>query len=214
MRITRLYVQQPLVAGSELSLPADAAHHIGVVLRAQVGQPVVLFDGCGTEAHAVITECTRKQVCVQINSAETVNRESPLAIHLAIGVSRGERMEFVLQKSTELGAASITPLLCERSEVRLADERWQKKMAQWQKIMIGACEQSGRTTLPILHSPTDLSHCLANDNSAQRFVLHHRSDNSLSAQQEKPRSVLLVIGPKVDCQKKKLQRRKRRAVLL
>ncbi|HRG50167.1 MAG: 16S rRNA (uracil(1498)-N(3))-methyltransferase [Cellvibrionales bacterium] len=195
MRITRLYVQQPLVAGSELSLPADAAHHIGVVLRAQVGQPVVLFDGCGTEAHAVITECTRKQVCVQINSAETVNRESPLAIHLAIGVSRGERMEFVLQKSTELGAASITPLLCERSEVRLADERWQKKMAQWQKIMIGACEQSGRTTLPILHSPTDLSHCLANDNSAQRFVLHHRSDNSLSAQQEKPRSVLLVIGP-------------------
>ena len=195
MRITRLYVEQSLVAGSELSLPADAAHHIGVVLRAQAGQPVVLFDGYGTEAQSVITECTRKQVCVRINSTENVNRESPLAIHLAIGVSRGERMEFVLQKSTELGVAAVTPLLFERSEVRLADERWQKKMAQWQKIMIGACEQSGRTALPILHAPTDLSTCLANDNSAQRFVLHHRSDSGLSAQQEKPRSVLLVIGP-------------------
>jgi 16S rRNA (uracil1498-N3)-methyltransferase len=195
MRITRLYVDQSLAAGSELRLPADAAHHVGVVLRAKIGQAVILFDGHGVEAQAEITQCTRKQVLVHIHRVESVDRESPLAIHLAIGVSRGERMEFVLQKSTELGVAAITPLLCERSEVRLADERWQKKIVQWQKTIVSACEQSGRTTLPILHTPTDLSTCLANDNSEQRFVLHHRSDNRLSSQQEKPRSVLLVIGP-------------------
>ncbi|MEZ5493078.1 MAG: 16S rRNA (uracil(1498)-N(3))-methyltransferase [Pseudomonadales bacterium] len=195
MRITRLYVAQPLAAGSEMLLPADAAHHIGVVLRAKVGQAVVLFDGHGVEARARISDCTRKQVAVHIDSVEQVNRESPLHIHLAIGVSRGERMEFVLQKSTELGVATITPLLCERSEVRLSDERWQKKNEQWQKIIVSACEQSGRAHIPQLHAPMDLSGCLAADNSERRFVLHHRSDGVLSAQQETPRSVLLLIGP-------------------
>lgn len=195
MRITRLYVDQPLVAGSDMLLPADAAHHIGVVLRATVGQAVILFDGRGVEAQADITQCTRKQVRVRINSVEKADRESPLVIHLAIGVSRGERMEFVLQKSTELGVAAITPLLCERSEVRLADDRWQKKSEQWQKIIVSACEQSGRTKIPLLHAPVDLVTCLANDNSEQRFVLHHRSEKGLQREGKAPRSVLLLIGP-------------------
>lgn len=136
MRITRLYVNQPLVVGSDMLLPADAAHHMGVVLRATVGQTVILFDGRGVEAQAEITQCTRKQVSVRINRVENVDRESPLAIHLAIGVSRGERMEFVLQKSTELGVAAITPLLCERSEVRLDHERWQKKAHSGRKLLL------------------------------------------------------------------------------
>lgn len=195
MRITRLCVEQPLVAGSELLLPADAAHHLSVVLRAKVGQAVVLFDGAGSEAQAHITECMRKNVTVKIESVAAVNRESPLHIHLAIGVSRGERMDFVLQKSTELGVNSITPLLCERTEVRLSDERWQKKQEQWQKIIVGACEQSGRTVLPTLHAAKSLAECLVSDNSERRFVLHHRSDSTLSAAQEKPHSVLLLIGP-------------------
>ncbi len=195
MRITRLCVEQPLVAGSELLLPADAAHHLSVVLRAKVGQAVILFDGVGNEAHAHITECTRKAVTVQIENVSAVNRESPLHIHLAIGVSRGERMDFVLQKSTELGVSSITPLLCERTEVRLSDERRQKKHEQWQKIIVSACEQSGRTFLPSLQSAKSLAECLASDSSEQRFVLHHRSDSALPAVQEKPRSVLLLIGP-------------------
>jgi len=184
-----------LVVGSDMLLPADAAHHMGVVLRATVGQTVILFDGRGVEAQAEITQCTRKQVSVRINRVENVDRESPLAIHLAIGVSRGERMEFVLQKSTELGVAAITPLLCERSEVRLDHERWQKKGAQWQKIIVSACEQSGRTKIPLLHAPVDLLSCLTNDNSEQRFVLHHRSDQYLQHKNKVPRSVLLLIGP-------------------
>jgi 16S rRNA (uracil1498-N3)-methyltransferase len=195
MRITRLYVAQPLVVGSELLLPAEAAHHLGVVLRAAVGQRVVLFDGAGTEAQAVIVLCERKQVRVRIEQAMLVNRESPLRIHLAIGISRGERMDFVLQKSTELGVHTITPLFCERTEVKLSGERLQKKMEQWQKIVVSACEQSGRTQLPHLHSAATLATTLQEDDSEQRFVLHHRSDSALKNTANTVHSVLLLIGP-------------------
>ena len=104
-------------------------------------------------------------------------------------------MDFVLQKSTELGVRTITPLFCERTEIKLSAERLQKKLEQWQKIIVGACEQSGRARLPLLHAPATLAACLASDVSERRFVLHHRSDSTLAQCEEKPRSVLLLIGP-------------------
>lgn len=195
MRISRIYVDMPLQAGSELSLPADAAHHLAVVLRVKADQPVILLNNTGVEAQAFILRADKKQVQVRVESVAQVERESPLKLHLAIGVSRGERMDFVLQKSTELGVQAITPLFCERTEVKLPEERLQKKMEQWQKIIIGACEQSGRTRLPLLNAPASLECCLAADSSEQRFVLHHRSDSTLTQHEEKPRSVLLLIGP-------------------
>ncbi|HSC75595.1 MAG TPA: 16S rRNA (uracil(1498)-N(3))-methyltransferase [Pseudomonadales bacterium] len=195
MRISRIYVDLPLQAGSEISLPAEAAHHLAIVLRVKTGQSVVLFNNSGVEAQAVITSVDRKKVGVRINAVDFTDCESPLKIHLAIGISRGERMDFVLQKSTELGVHAITPLFCERTEVRLSDERLQKKLEQWQKMIIGACEQSGRTRLPVLHAPATLDACLVADTSEQRFVLHHRSDSTLTACEEKPASVLLLIGP-------------------
>lgn len=185
----------PLQAGGELSLPADAAHHLAVVLRIQIGQPVALFNNTGIEAHALVLQADKKQVRVRVDSVAPVERESPLNIHLAIGISRGERMDFVLQKSTELGVRAITPLFCERTEVKLPEERLQKKLQQWQKIIISACEQSGRTRLPLLNAPAILESCLAADVSEQRFVLHHRSDSTLAQCEEKSRSVLLLIGP-------------------
>lgn len=195
MRTSRIYVDLPLQAGSELSLPAEAAHHLAVVLRAKNGQPLTLFNDTDIEAQGVITRVDKKQVEVRIHTIQPVERESPLKIHLAIGISRGERMDFVLQKSTELGVHAITPLFCERTEVRLAEERLQKKCEQWKKIIIGACEQSGRVRLPVLHSPTNIDACLAHDSSEQRFVLHHRSDSTLAQREQKPSSVLLLIGP-------------------
>lgn len=185
----------PLAAGGELSLPADAAHHLGVVLRAQPGQPVILFNNTGIEAQAVITQADRKRVVVNIRATESVDRESQLKIHLAIGISRGDRMDFVLQKSTELGVHAITPLFCERTEVRLSGERLQKKTEQWQKIVVTACEQSGRTRIPQLHVAATLLECLARDNCERRFVLHHRSDSTLAQCAGQPASVLLLIGP-------------------
>ena len=194
MRITRIHVDRPLQAGSDLRLPDDAAHHLAVVLRAKAGQPLVLFHA-GVEAQAVLVQADRKAVVAHVDSIAVVERESPLQIHLAIGISRGERMDFVLQKSTELGVSAITPLFCERTEVKLPAERLQKKMEQWQKIITGACEQSGRTRLPRLQAATTLSACLAADTSARRFVLHHRSDSTLAQQTAKPASVLLLVGP-------------------
>lgn len=195
MRISRIYIDQPLQAGSELLLPADAAHHIGVVLRAAAGQPLVLFNNTGIEAQAVIVRSDRKQVAVCIGDVAVVDRESPLSVHLAIGISRGERMDLVLQKSTELGVAAITPLFCERTEVKLSGDRLQKKMEQWQKIIVGACEQSGRTRLPRLHAASGLRDCLSADTSERRFVLHHRSDSTLANQAARPASVMLLVGP-------------------
>lgn len=184
-----------LQAGGEISLPADAVHHLAVVLRVKVGQAVILFNNTGIEAQATIARVDKKKVDVLIDGVQSIERESSLHIHLAIGISRGERMDFVLQKSTELGVQAITPLFCERTEVKLAEERLQKKMEQWQKIIIGACEQSGRTRLPLLHAPSTLEQCLSADASARRFVLHHRSDSTLAACDNKPASVLLLIGP-------------------
>ena len=195
MRCSRLFVDLPLAAGQDVLLPAEAAHHLGVVLRAQAGQPVILFNNTGIEAQAVLVRADRKQVVAQVGSIAAVGRESPLAIHLAIGISRGERMDFVLQKSTELGVAAITPLFCERTEVKLAGERLQKKLQQWQKIIIGACEQSGRARVPLLHAPVILPVCLAADASERRFVLHHRSDQALAQPASRPGSVLLLVGP-------------------
>jgi len=195
MRISRIYIDMRLQAGSELLLPVDAAHHLAVVLRVKTDQPVILFNNTGVEAQAVIVQADKKQVRVRVDSVAQVERESPLNIHLAIGISRGERMDFVLQKSTELGVQAITPIFCERTEVKLPEDRLQKKMQQWQRIIIGACEQSGRTRLPLLNAPATLESCLAADTSEQRFVLHHRSDGTLAQREEKPRSVLLWIGP-------------------
>lgn len=195
MRISRIYIDLPLQAGSELSLPADAAHHLAVVLRVKTDQPVILFNNTGVEAQAVILQPDKKQVRVRVDAVAEIERESPLNIHLAVGISRGERMDFVLQKSTELGVSAITPLFCERTEVKLSDERLQKKMEQWKKIIIGACEQSGRTRLPLLNTPATLESCLVADTSEQHFVLHHRSDSTLAQREEKPGSVLLLIGP-------------------
>jgi 16S rRNA (uracil1498-N3)-methyltransferase len=161
----------------------------------KVGQHVVLFNNSGVEARAIIARTDKKKVDVRVDAVELAERESPLNIHLAIGISRGERMDFVLQKSTELGVHAITPLFCERTEVKLSDDRLQKKLEQWQKIIVGACEQSGRTRLPVLHAPATLEACLAADTSERRFVLHHRSDSTLAQRDEKPASVMLLIGP-------------------
>lgn len=192
MRVHRVFVERSFAAGEQLELPEDAAHHIGTVLRAKAGQPLELFSA-GVEAQAQVIEANRKRVLVQVGSVAERNTDSPLAIHLAIGISRGERMDYVLQKSAELGVSAITPLFTERCEVKLPPEKLQKKLEQWQKILIGACEQSGRTRLPQLNAPQTLAQVLQSDQSAQRFVLHHRSDGKLSTQA--PASVLLLIGP-------------------
>lgn len=148
MRIPRIHHPERLIVGSQFALSDDAANHVGRVLRMTAGQHLQLFDGSNQVFDAVITEAGKKNVTVEVLSGEPDDRESPLHIHLGQVMSRGEKMEFTIQKSIELGVSLITPLFSERCGVKLDAERLQKKIQQWQKIAIAACEQSGRNVVP------------------------------------------------------------------
>ncbi len=195
MRNPRIYSPQTLSPNSTLALDADAAHHVSRVLRMQVGDELMLFNGDGGEYRAAIVSIDKKSVRVALRSCDNCERESPLAIHLGIAISKGERMDWVIQKATELGVAQITPLQTERIEVRLSNEREEKKLTHWQAIAIAACEQCARNRIPAIHSPISLAAWLDSVTADIKFVLHHRSEIALESHAEKPKSIALLIGP-------------------
>jgi 16S rRNA (uracil1498-N3)-methyltransferase len=194
MRSIRIYTPQALTAGSDCALDAGPSHHLATVLRARVDQAVELFNGDGNCYAARITAIGKKAVSVVIGGCTATHNESPLQIELGIGISKGDRFDFVLQKSTELGVTAITPLLTERTEVRLDHERAEKKLEHWRQIVISACEQSGRNVLPVISPIQKLVDWATHCNAAQKFVLHHRAERSPAAA-AKPQRVALLIGP-------------------
>lgn len=147
----RIHCPEPLREGLALDLPAGAARHVQV-LRLQPGDGITLFDGRGGEYAARIERMGRSDVQVLVETHDPVERETAVAVHLAIGMPANERMDWLVEKAAELGAASIQPLLAERSVLRLAGERAQKKQAHWQGIAIAACEQCGRNRVPMVHA--------------------------------------------------------------
>ena len=168
----RFHCPMTLVAGSRVSLPADVVHHAIRVRRLRVGDDLVLFAGDGREARGRLVTIERDDVVVEVRSVETVNRESPLRITLLQGVSSGDRMDYTLQKAVELGCISIVPVLTERSIVRLDGERAEKRVARWQQVVIGACEQCGRDRIPDVRALTDLRSAVqAVANADRRFML-------------------------------------------
>lgn len=194
MRVPRIHTYQTINSNAELELPETQSHYLGKVLRMQAGRELVLFNGEGGEFAAQITEVHKKSVIVQVGEFTMDNRESPLQLELAIGVSRGERMDWVLQKATELGVSKITPLITERTEVKLGGERADKKVDHWQQILVSTCEQCQRNLLPVLNEPMKLDGWLAQCDAELKFVLHHRDSKGLP-QEQKPASVALLIGP-------------------
>ncbi|HET8711910.1 MAG TPA: 16S rRNA (uracil(1498)-N(3))-methyltransferase, partial [Spongiibacteraceae bacterium] len=163
--------------------------------RMQCGESLKLFNGDGCEYEATIAGVDKKSVQVTIAAASAIERESPLTIHLGIAISKGERMDWVIQKATELGVTHITPLLTERVEVRLQGEREEKKLQHWRSIAISACEQCARNRLPGIDTPIALATWLDSIAADAKFVLHHRSAVALDSRADKPRSVALLIGP-------------------
>lgn len=194
MRIPRIYSPQALSPSSTLELEEGASHHLLKVLRMTPGRELIIFNGQGGEYRATISSATKKTATLAVGEHNAVERESPLFTELAISVSKGDRFDWVLQKATELGVSRFIPLFTERSEVRLSGERLEKKVNQWQKIIIGACEQCQRNRLPELISPQSLTDYADTCRSEQRYVLHHRSDQKPSAGST-PASVALLIGP-------------------
>ncbi len=168
----RLFLKDVVLSeGRALALPESAARHVQV-LRQQPGDAVVLFDGHGGEWTAVITQMGRRDVQVAVESRQDVDRELPVAVTLALGMPANDRMDALVEKAAELGAAGIQPLVCERSVLRLDGERAAKKVAHWQSVAEAACEQSGRTRVPLVHPVQPLKHWLeAVDGGMHRALL-------------------------------------------
>ena len=143
----RFHCEVPLAPDTELALPAGAARHVQV-LRLQPGETITLFDGRGGEYAAVIDRMGRSDVTVRVGAHRDQEREAERAVHLAVGLMASERMDWLVEKATELGVASLQPLLAERSVLRLAGERAHKRLAHWQAIAVSACEQCGRNRVP------------------------------------------------------------------
>ena len=156
----RFYCPGPLPAGQSIELAEGPARHVQV-LRLQPGAPVVLFNGEGGEFEAVVEHMGRSQVRVEIGAHRAVEREAARQVHLAVGMPANERMDWLVEKATELGAASIQPMVAQRSVLKLNSERADRKRAHWQAICIAGCEQSGRNRIPPVHGVMDLSQWLA-----------------------------------------------------
>ncbi|WOH39271.1 16S rRNA (uracil(1498)-N(3))-methyltransferase [Thalassotalea fonticola] len=191
----RIYQPTDFNTDSTVALSDDAFGHVVRVLRLKVGDEVTFFNGDGHDYQAVLNEVSKKQATANISKRTARNNESPLNIHLGQGISRGDRMDFTLQKSVELGVNTITPLFTERCGVKLNAERLEKKRQQWQKIVISACEQSGRAMVPEVRAPASLSEWLAQETSALKINLHPRAPHSIMGLPMSAERVRLLIGP-------------------
>ncbi|TVO40125.1 16S rRNA (uracil(1498)-N(3))-methyltransferase [Vibrio algivorus] len=195
MRIPRIYHPQAIEQLGEIHLSEDAAGHVGRVLRMTQGQEVLLFDGSGAEFPAVIISVSKKNVAVEIKERIERSIESPLNLHLGQVISRGDKMEFTIQKAVELGVNTITPLISERCGVKLNAERFEKKLQQWQKIAIAACEQCGRNIVPVVRPLMQLEQWCAEDYDGLKLNLHPRAKYSINTLPAPVNKVRLLIGP-------------------
>lgn len=192
MRLSRFFIETPLSVGLH-SLPEAQAHYIGRVLRLSPGTQVQLFDGSGQEYLSLLTEVGKKNVQVEVQSAVPGLPESPLRVHLGQGLSRGERMDWAIQKATELGVTELTPLFTERCEVRLSEERGDKRLNHWRQIAISACEQCGRSVIPLIHPPQTLAQWQSQVQADLKLVLHPIAEPLHS--HTRPERLALLIGP-------------------
>jgi len=195
MRPTRVFVDAALSPGGLVELPVAAARHVARVLRARSGDPLVLFSGDGREFAGTVDRVRGSQVIATVGEARTKDCESPLAVTLVQGMARADRMDFIVQKATELGVARIIPVLSRRSVVRLDADQAASKAAHWRGIAVGACEQCGRNRLPVIEPPRALSDYLTEAPMRRpRLVL----EPALAAPEAAPvveREVELAIGP-------------------
>jgi 16S rRNA (uracil1498-N3)-methyltransferase len=195
MRLTRVYVDAPLASGMRVTLQGSAAGHLTRVLRLRVGEALTVFNGAGGEYAASIEHAHAGRVAVAIGELRAIERESPLTLTLAQGVSRGERMDLVVQKATELGASGLAPVLAERSVVRLTAQQADRRLNHWRAIAIAACEQSGRNRLPAIASPVPLKDFLRTSDGSMRLLLSPAATATLADLPRLVSAITVLIGP-------------------
>ncbi|HYN76823.1 MAG TPA: 16S rRNA (uracil(1498)-N(3))-methyltransferase [Lamprocystis sp. (in: g-proteobacteria)] len=194
MRLPRVYLDHPLVPGTELRLPDGPARHLTQVLRLGAGDPLQCFNGDGRDRAARVTAIGRQGLRLTVGAAGESEPAPALTIQLAIGISRGERMDFAIQKAVELGVAGIRPLFTERSMVQLRDVRLERRHGHWQGILIGACEQSGRRRLPTLEPALSFSDWLATQPPGV-LLLDPTAPLALAQLAPPTAPVTLLVGP-------------------
>ena len=196
MRNIRIYQATELNANTSIELSPDGANHLINVLRLKTNDPIILFNGDGHEYPATISTIQKKSVTVDIHQTIEKNIESPLHLHLGQVISRGEKMDFTIQKAVELGVNEITPIISERCNVKLDEKRGQKRIAHWQKVIISACEQSGRNIVPTLNPITPIDDWIKQRNEKLKLVLHpHTADKSWNTTDTSQNNIALLIGP-------------------
>lgn len=198
MREIRLFVDVPLAPGRTLPLPREASGHALRVLRLKVGDDVILFNGDGREYRARLANVDPRAASVHVEGMDAPERESPLRITLLQSLARGEKMDWIIQKATELGVARIWPVSSARSEVRLDGTRGEKRLDHWRAVAVAACEQCGRNVLPEISPPEALAATLAANpvNDAQtRWMLHPGETTRLRNAGTSTKDVVLAVGP-------------------
>jgi len=195
VRLPRFYTERSLSLWKSVTLEETTSHHLLRVLRLKPGESLLLFNGDGKEYQAVLEESVKMQARVMVQKSQQPDRESKLHITLGQGISRGERMDLVVQKSVELGVDSITPLWTKRSQVQLSGKRLEKRLSHWRGVIRSACEQSGRVYLPELHSATKLADwCSIDGNRFLQLVLDPSASLQLS-DLNPARDIRILIGP-------------------
>lgn len=197
MRLTRCHLDLPLAAGTDLLLPETTANHLLRVLRLGQGDTCVLFNGDGHDYPATITLANKREARVQVGTPQAVHTESPRPILLLQGIARGEKMDLILQKATELGVSALLPVNAERTEVKLDGPRLEKRVAHWRSVILSACEQSGRARVPALAMPQPLAAAAASvPADALKLTLDPQGEHRLSTLQTGPDTpVVVAIGP-------------------
>lgn len=194
MKISRLYVATPLVLSQTIELNADSAHYLRAVLRVKKAHIITLFNGEGGEYQGQILEVSRKRVLIEVQSFTEHSVESNLRVVLGLGISRGERMDFAIQKSVELGVSEILPLLTARCVVQLKDNKAENKVRHWQKIAQHASEQSGRTLVPKVRDVEQLDSWV-NQQAGLKLFLDPFATQTLQQLQPEENKITLLVGP-------------------
>jgi 16S rRNA (uracil1498-N3)-methyltransferase len=189
MSDTRVFLDLPLSEGACVDVPEAAFRHLVQVLRMQPGDPLTVFDGRGGEYPAQIEAVAKRGASLRLGAFCPVDRESPLALVLVQGISKGDRMDYTLQKAVELGVSAIVPVVTERCNVHLDRDRQDKKLDHWRGVVVSACEQSGRTRVPPLHPAQSLPAWLGAAGQPGGYVLDPLAPAELAA----------VIGSGIDC---------------
>lgn len=196
MRVPRFYEPDlPVTPQDDIySLSDGVVQHVSRALRMRPGEQVTLFNNSGNEYLCELVNVEKRSATVKVLNILDISRNSPLNVHIGQAISRGERMDYAVQKSTEMGMSSMTPLTSERCEVRLKEDRQEKRVQHWQQVAISACEQSLRNSVPHIAPVTSLNDWIQSVDAELKLVLHHHTEAPLQ-QMDKPGSVALLVGP-------------------